>query len=139
MRRWVSAGVAVGIAVVFGLAALLEPAIDGHGTHTQLGLGNCSFLAATEVPCPMCGATTSFALMAHLRPLEAFLNQPFAATLFLLTAGVLGVAVSEALDPRERWSRLARWLGPHEGFLALAFLAAMGAGWLYKIWLMSAF
>ena len=77
MSRWVSASLVLGLGVVFALAALLEPSPVGHGTHTQLGLGSCSFLVATGYPCPMCGATTSFALMAHLRPFEALINQPF--------------------------------------------------------------
>ncbi|HHO49646.1 MAG TPA: DUF2752 domain-containing protein [Deltaproteobacteria bacterium] len=118
---------------MFGLAALLEPAAEGHGTHTQLGLGNCSFLSLTGRPCPMCGATTSFALMAHLRPVDALINQPFAVLLFLMAALGFGIAVSEALDPRDRWGRLSQWLEPREGWLALAFLALMGLGWIYKV------
>lgn len=138
MTRWMSVAVAVGSGAVLGLAALLEPSPAGHGTHTQLGLGSCSFLSATGVPCPMCGATTSFSLMAHLRPLDAVVNQPFATLLFLLTASVFAVALVEIVDPRDRWQRLYRWVGPREGFLALAFLVFMGLGWAYKAWQMGA-
>lgn len=137
MSRALSGLVAIGTGAILLLAALLEPSPAGHGTHTQLGLGTCSFLAATGVPCPMCGATTSFSLMAHLRPLEALVNQPFAALLFLLTSGVFGISLSETLDPRERWARLSRWLGPGETSLALTFLGLMIAGWAYKVWLMT--
>ena len=132
-RGWVS----VTLGAVLVLAALLEPAAAGHGTHTQLGLGSCSFLSATGVPCPMCGATTSFSLMAHLRPLEALVNQPFATLLFVATAGAFGVSVSEVVDPRARWSRLANLAGPWESSLAMAFLVLMTAGWAYKAWLMT--
>lgn len=131
--RLASLGVACGIFVIFGLSALLVPAADGHGTHTQLGLGDCSFLSLTDQPCPMCGATTSFALMAHLRPLDALVNQPFAVLLFLMAAAGFGIAVAEVLDPRQRWARLSRWLEPREGWLALAFLGLMGLGWIYKV------
>lgn len=137
MTRLWSALLALGMGAVLVLAALLDPAPAGHGTHTQLGLGTCSFLLATGVPCPMCGATTSFTLMAHLRPLEALVNQPFASLLFMLTAGGFGVALSETIDPRDRWHRLARLAGPREATLALTFLALMTLGWAYKIWLMS--
>lgn len=36
-------------------------------------------------PCPMCGMTTTFALMEHLRPLDAALKLPFGVVLFSLT------------------------------------------------------
>ncbi len=130
-----SAFVALGIAIVFGLAAIVEPSPSGHGTHLQLGLGQCTFLQATGWPCPMCGATTSFALMAHLRPIEAVVNQPFAAFLFVLSAFVLGVATAEVVDPRRRWQRLFRAIAPVESLLAVAFLAFMGIGWAYKAWM----
>lgn len=131
--RLLSAALAAGIGGVFTLASLLVPSPAGHGTHLQLGLGSCTFLTLTNWPCPMCGATTTFTLMAHLRPIEAFINQPFAAGLFLLSAGVFGVALSEAVDPRGRWERIFQWLEPRETRFAGLFLAAMAGGWIYKM------
>lgn len=131
--RAASAALATGIGSVFALSALLVPSSTGHGTHLQLGLGTCTFLAFTGQPCPMCGATTTFALMAHLHPLEALANQPFAAFLFLLAAGTLGVAISEVVDPRGRWDRILRWLEPRESVLASAFLGFMVLSWMYKM------
>lgn len=130
--RLISAGLATGSGVVLALAAWLEPAVEGHGTHLQLGLGTCSFLQATDVPCPMCGATTTFALMAHLRVIEALINQPFAAFLFLLTVITFAISVAEVLVPRGRWGKLLRPLERYEGWLAIAFLGFMALGWLYK-------
>jgi hypothetical protein len=135
--RLVSAVLMIAIGAVFTLAALLVPAAGGHGTHLQLGLGPCTFLTLTGLPCPMCGATTSFTLMAHLRPIAAFVNQPFAAMLFLLSAGVFGVSVAEVVDPRSRWTRILDWLEPREGWLAAAFLGSMALAWIYKIATMS--
>ena len=141
-RRWdpwstvFSAGVVVGSGAVLALAALLVPAGEGHGTHTQLGLGTCTILDLTGMPCPMCGATTTFALMAHLHPLAAVLNQPFAALLFVLTTFAFAIGISELVDPRNRWYRLAAWVEPVEGWLAAGFLCLMGAGWVYKTWWM---
>jgi hypothetical protein len=131
--RLVSLGIALAIGVVFALSALLVPSPDGHGTHLQLGLGPCTFLSLVGQPCPMCGATTSFTLMAHLRPVEALVNQPFASFLFLLAAGVEGVSVAEVVDPRERWGRLLRWLEPRETWMAAAFLGFMLLSWMYKM------
>ncbi len=132
--RLMSLFVASAIAIVFLLAALVEPSPAGHGTHLQLGLGQCTFLQATGWPCPMCGATTSFALMAHLRPLDAFVNQPFSASLFLLSATVFGISAAEVVDPRQRWGRIFRTIEPVESVLAVLFLVAMGLGWAYKAW-----
>ncbi|MCB9684329.1 MAG: DUF2752 domain-containing protein [Alphaproteobacteria bacterium] len=131
-----SLGLAVGISCVFVAAALVEPDPSGHGTHLRLGLGNCSFLTMTGWPCPMCGATTTFALMAHLRPLEALINQPFAFLLFLMSAFGLGVSVAEVVDPRGRWTRIVRVLEPRETLWAILFLVFMGLAWGYKAWLM---
>ena len=129
-----SAGVVLGVGAVFGLAALLVPSPAGHGTHTQLGLGTCTVLDLTGLPCPMCGATTSFTLMAHLKPIEALVNQPFATMLFAMAAFAFGVGLSELVDPRRRWERLVAWIEPVEGWLAGGFLVLMGVGWVYKAW-----
>jgi hypothetical protein len=131
--RLFSAGLAVSTGTVLGLAAWLQPSPLGHGTHTQLGLGSCSFLVLTGYPCPMCGMTTTFSLMAHFHPVQALLNQPFGVVLFSMTLGAFSVAVAEAIAPRDRWTRLLRRLGPYESPLATLFLIGMGLGWLYKI------
>ncbi len=141
-RRWLSERalsgvVALGTGVVLGLAVWLEPAVAGHSTHTQLGLSPCTFLSFTGYPCPMCGATTTFALMADLRPLAALSNQPFAAFLFVSTVGAFGVSLAEVLQPRGRWGRIGALLAPIEGRLAVGFLAFMALGWVYKIVAMS--
>lgn len=132
VTRTISLGLAAGIGAVFTLASLLVPSPDGHGTHLQLGLGQCTFLAMTGWPCPMCGATTTFTLLAHLRPVDGLVNQPFAALLFAISAVVFGIAISEAVDPRGRWGRLSRWLEPRETLLAGGFLVFMALSWAYK-------
>lgn len=136
VERIASAGVALAGATLLAVSATLTPSPRGFGTHLQLGLGPCSFLALTGYPCPVCGATTAFALMAHLRPWAALSTQPFAAGLFLAVVAGTALAVAEVVQPRSRWSRLWSWAAPREGLLAGAFLLAMGAGWAYKIaWL----
>lgn len=123
--------------VVLALAAWLEPSPAGHSTHTQLGLDRCAFLTLTGHPCPMCGATTTFALMAHLRPLEAAINQPFAALLFAVTLSSFAVAAAELARPVGRWERLVAALRPWEGGIAGGFLVLMALGWIYKAWRMA--
>jgi hypothetical protein len=70
MVRGLLAGVVLGVAAVFAVAAWLDPyEADGSArriaTHRQLGLPPCTFVKVTGVPCPACGLTTSFALLAR--------------------------------------------------------------------------
>lgn len=136
VSRVFSVLLAAATGTVLGVARWLNPSPLGHSTHLQLGLGECSFLHLTGYPCPMCGCTTSFALMAHFRVLTAFVNQPFGAMLFLGTAFLFAVSVAEAVYPTDRWSRLATRLGPWETHLATGFLILMTGGWIYKIAMM---
>src|SRR5947208_1542702 len=62
--------IAAGLALVFGIAAWLNPYDElglprRMGTHLQMGLPPCTFREMTGVPCPSCGMTTSFALLMH--------------------------------------------------------------------------
>lgn len=134
--RLVNGVIALATGTVLGIAAWLQPDPAGHGTHLQLGLNQCSFLSATGWACPMCGATTTFTLWAHLRPLQGIANQPFASMLFVMTASAFAIAVVELVRPARRWERLLRAIGPWELPLALGFLGAMATSWIYKIWLM---
>lgn len=136
VERLISLAITLGAGAVLATAIWLEPSQAGHGTHTQLGLNSCSFLTYSGLPCPMCGATTSFALMAALRPITAVLNQPFASLLFVMTVGAFGVSTAELVQPRRRWTRILDRIEPVEHWLAGAFLGLMGASWLWKIALM---
>lgn len=97
-------------------AASLAPRQAGYGTHTQMGLPGCGFLARTGYPCPGCGMTTSIAAMAHGQVLKAAGAQLFGAMLFLaaVTFGLLGLidAVTGAnllgkARPRPWWAWVA--------------------------------
>ena len=45
----------------FAVATFVSPDSRGFGTHQQFGLPPCTIRMLTGVPCPSCGATTSFA------------------------------------------------------------------------------
>ena len=138
VSRLASVFVAAGCGGVLWLAWWLEPAAQGHGTHQQLGLNGCTVLTLTGWPCPMCGMTTTFSLMADLRIVEATWNQPFGVVLFLLTLATLSIAVAELIWPTDRWRRLWRWLAPWEMWAAALFMVGLGLGWAWKIALMQA-
>jgi hypothetical protein len=55
----------------------LHPSPTLEGTHTQLFLPPCIFKWVTHIPCPFCGATTSFTLMAHGKFHLALLANPW--------------------------------------------------------------
>lgn len=94
---WVSivvwAVLLLGPLAVLITAAMLTPASEGHGTHTQLGLPPCGFLVATGFPCPGCGLTTSFSHMIRLQVGGALMANPFGVLLFTCTAAMVPVAL----------------------------------------------
>jgi hypothetical protein len=51
----------VGLSILLGIAAFLQPDPHHYGTHQQLGLPPCSFYVLFGAPCPTCGMTTSWA------------------------------------------------------------------------------
>lgn len=53
--------VGIGAAAILVVAACLDPSPLGFGTHRQLGLPPCTFVALWNMPCPSCGMTTAFA------------------------------------------------------------------------------
>jgi hypothetical protein len=79
---------------VFVVATQLDPYTeDGQplrmGTHKKLGLPECNFKLLVGVPCPSCGMTTSFTLLAHGDVWNS-LQANFAGTV-LATLGLLFV------------------------------------------------
>lgn len=82
LERVVVGGAVLFALAVFGVSLYLEPAAEGVGTHTQLGLEPCPKLVETGWPCLTCGMTTSFAHAARFHFLDAVACQPFGALLF---------------------------------------------------------
>jgi hypothetical protein len=124
------AGGALVCFVILALGAWMQPSPAGVGTHEQLGLRACGWLAATGKPCPTCGMTTAVSWAAHGDLVRSFWVQPggmaFAlalAVLFwpLLWSGLTGsrviTMVAKLLRPRALWIGAAVW----------------GASWAYKV------
>lgn len=67
---------ALGLAGVLATACILRPDPRGFGTHSQLGLGECSFRKLSGKPCPACGMTTAFAWSVRGRVDRAWRANP---------------------------------------------------------------
>jgi uncharacterized protein DUF2752 len=87
----------VGLLAALLLASQLQPDPRGWGTHEQLGLPPCSFLAVVGKRCPACGMTTSWAFVTHGRLADALRAHAsgtlLAAAAMATSAVALGVAV----------------------------------------------
>lgn len=118
---------------VLGIARWLDPSPAGVGTHTQLGLGRCPVLALTGFPCPMCGMTTTFALMADLRPVDAVLNQPFGVFLCVVTATAAAVSLAQMVTGKPVLPALLARILHRERLYASLLLIGMIGGWVYKM------
>ena len=129
-RRLVG-GLAASITLaVLLLAAGLDAAPDGHGTHMQLGLPKCSWVALMDKPCPTCGMTTSFTHAADGSLRAAATAQPAGTLLAIVSAAVMWGGFHTALT--------GITLGPVLGGLLRARTIWMGLGvlvlaWLYKL------
>jgi hypothetical protein len=124
--RAIAALVSLGSLAVLIVAAWLVPDARGVGTHRQLGLAECEWIARYDTPCPACGMTTSFSYFVRARLGRAIATQPAGA---LLAAGAvllvwLGGYVAVTAKPVHRLIRLgpARYVGLFAGgFFLLAW------------------
>ncbi len=130
LARTTWAFVASGSLLVLLIAAYLKPSGRGIGTHTQLGLWPCGWLAAWGKPCPSCGFTTAFAFAGHGDLLSAFKVQPFGALLAILTAAAFWVGLYASATGSGAVMLLTKLLSPR---LLWAFAAFWGLSWAYKV------
>lgn len=91
--------VAALFAAVLATAASVDPDPRGYGTHQKLGLPPCGFHLMFQVPCPSCGATTSF---AH------FVRGQWAGSVRANPAAFLLAAIVSVATP---WLFASAWLG----------------------------
>lgn len=134
--RAVGFSLAVPAWLVLGIARWLEPSPLGFGTHTQLGLGGCTMLTFTGWPCPMCGMTTTFSLLAHGRVVEAFVNQPFGPVLFALTVAAALLGTVDLVGAPGAIRKAMAVVQRREQLYAILLLVGLFLGWVYKAVLM---
>jgi hypothetical protein len=114
---------------ILGLGFMITPSPTGMSSHTGLGLPPCGMLVLTGHPCPTCGVTTSFALAAHGRVGEAFVNQPFGVAVFVCVLGGL-IGSGFTLATGRSWAPLVTVNRVLATVIILAVIAAVS--WGYK-------
>ena len=118
--------------LVLALSFYLVPDPHGFGTHRQLGLSSCTFMTLMNYPCPMCGMTTSFALMSRFQILRALETQPFGVFLYFINLGIMILAVMSLLK-KKKYVEVLSWMVLNENtILRTMFLGLLG-GWVYKM------
>ena len=128
--RWMSAAVAAAALTLLVVAWVLNPDSDGIGTHQQLGLPECGWIQAANLPCPSCGMTTAFSHAAHGDLVGSFVAQPMGMILALATA----IAVVAGIHTAATGSMLGPFLGSFFGPRLLWIALALGAlAWIWKI------
>jgi hypothetical protein len=128
--RCFAALVGIGLASALLVASQLRPDPRGWGTHEQIGLPRCTFLAVSGYRCPACGMTTSWALATrgHLA------SAARAHVVGTLLAGIaaLSAAVALVVAARGRWFR---WQMTDRAAAALGLLlvAALVLEWVIRL------
>ena len=114
------------------LAATVAPNPKGVGTHTELGMYDCQFLARTGLPCFSCGMTTSFAHFVRGNFLGSLYVQPMGFVLAVACAITFWVALYTGISGRPI-ARLVRLIPPRYYVAPLMAWAVIAWGW--KIWI----
>jgi len=99
------AGAGVGVLLT---ARALTPDPRGFGTHTQLGLPDCPLRSLTGLPCPACGLTTCFSLLAHGALRAGIECHPVGALGFFALCGSVLACVYAAVGGKAPSESLAR-------------------------------
>ena len=96
---------ALGLTVVFAIAAGLRPDPRGYGTHEQLGRPPCAILKLTGRPCPTCGMTTAFAWFVRGRPARSWRANPAGLLMALVCVPMIPWLVGSAAVGRPLGAR----------------------------------
>jgi hypothetical protein len=115
---------------ILAVGAWLTPSPTGMGSHTELGLYPCGFLAYTGLPCATCGMTTAVSHAAHGQILTSFYVQP-AGALFALTLACAAILSVYSLASGVSLAPLSQALWRPKVIIALAIFVL--AAWVYKI------
>ncbi|HVT81889.1 MAG TPA: DUF2752 domain-containing protein [Phycisphaerae bacterium] len=130
VRIWCALTFALCITML-GIGFWLSPKSAGTGSHEELGLPPCGFLATTGYPCPTCGCTTAVSNFSHGYLLRSFLTQPFGFAVALLAAVLVPLTLWGAVTGTWKGPSMF-WLGWHWQYWVYGGLALLALGWIYK-------
>ena len=116
--------------VILGTALWLDANPIGLGTHQQLGLPPCGFLASTRLPCATCGMTTAFTHAVHGRLVTSLLTQPAGLAMAMFTA-IVTIVSAWALVVGASLGPIVQWLW--RPIMIWLFAALVIGSWAYKI------
>ncbi len=129
-RRFTAFFVGIGASLILGVAAWLSPSTDGIGTHRQLGLPQCGWIVAADLPCPTCGMTTAFSYTVRGKLISAFTTQPFGMFLAIGVMFMGLLAFTIAITGRPESAFLYKWMTTNTLFIIVGVAAF---AWVYKI------
>jgi hypothetical protein len=126
--RLFAGSIACGCLAVLLIAAHLTPSPTGYGTHQEMHLEGCQFLARTGLPCPACGMTTSFAWFVRGNLLASFYVQPMGMVLAICTTAAFWVSLYIAVTGIPAL-RLTSGIPPSYWLLPMFALVILAWGW----------
>ena len=129
-RRMSALGVGVVATILLCIALFLKPSSNGIGTHQQLGLPACGWVAAADIPCPTCGMTTAWSHTVRGQLPSAWMAQPLGMLLALTAFAVAIGAFITAISGISFQSLLYRY-SPTKVIIVIASLAILS--WAFKI------
>jgi hypothetical protein len=115
---------------IFVFSYFLTPDPRGYGTHEHLFLPPCYFQFFFHIPCPACGLTTSFALLAKGEWQQAFHLHWMSPILFLIFAFLFIYSNLCLLFRKSFWNLFEnKWTPYLSSFIILGMLTS----WLIKL------
>ncbi len=135
LRATTGERIAAGVIAAFSLlvlstAAWLNPNPQGHATHTQLGMPQCTWVIAFDKPCPTCSMTTAFSHAGEGSWITATLTQPMGALLAVLTTMIFWASTHQAVYASRIGSVVQTALRPR---MVIVMLILTAGAWIYKI------
>ena len=128
LGRALAATIGLSCLAVLILAAWLQPSRTGLATHTTMGFEECQFLKRTNLPCPSCGMTTSFAWYARGNVIASFYVQPMGFVLAVLASATVWAALYIAITGKPA-HRLVRLIPSRYYLLPILTFAVIAWGW----------